>query len=139
MAEEPTPITCFIVDDDEDDQEVFAAAMDKTGFRHYRCIFAGDGAEAMEKLSADFQPDFIFLDLNMPRLNGIQCLCEIRKQAHLQLVPVAIYTTSADDSSKTQAFELGANAFIAKPTRFSELVNRLNEYFTTHGPVRANQ
>lgn len=100
--------------------------------QHYTCSFAGDGVEALEQLSSKELPHYIFLDLNMPKLNGIQCLGEIRKQPHLQQVPVAIYSTSTDESSKAQAMSLGATAFISKPARFNELVSRLNDFFREH-------
>jgi CheY-like chemotaxis protein len=130
-----TTIRCFIVDDDPDDQELFSAAMEKTSLQDYTCIFADDGEEAIEKLNEGFVPDYIFLDLNMPRLNGMQCLKEIRKQQHLQQIPIAIYTTSADEGSKREALRLGATAFISKPARFNDLVSKLDDFFTAHMPI----
>ncbi|RXK87382.1 response regulator [Filimonas effusa] len=127
---------CLIVDDDADDQELFSAAMEKTMLDNYTCIFAGDGAEAIALLNTAPVPDYIFLDLNMPRLNGLQCLSEIRKQERLQEVPVAIYSTSSDELSKNKALGLGATAFISKPTRFHELISKLNDFFSAHAPAK---
>lgn len=121
-----------MVDDDEDDQELFSAAMEKTVLKYYTCDFADDGAEAIGILNDNPVPDYIFLDLNMPRLNGLQCLSEIRKQQRLEKVPVAIYSTSSDESSREQAFRLGATSFITKPARFGDLISRLNDFFMTY-------
>ena len=123
-------IKCLIVDDDEDDQEIFATALRETDLKNAYCIFADDAVEALEKLNNNFQPDYIFLDLNMPRIGGMECLSEIRKLDHLQQVPIAIYSTSSDENSKAQAYRLGATAFISKPTRIDDLVRKLNDFFT---------
>lgn len=134
MTTELYPILCLIVDDDADDQELFSAAMEETTLGNYTCIFAGDGAEAIALLKNNPTPDYIFLDLNMPRLNGLQCLTEMRKQEELQEVPIAIYSTSTDESSRSKAMGLGATAFISKPTRFHDLISKLNDFFATHSP-----
>lgn len=72
----------------------------------------------------------------MPRMNGMQCLTEIRSIAVLKDIPVVIYTTSTDESAKTTAIRLGATAFISKPARMSELVSRLNDFFMAQMPVQ---
>jgi len=129
-------IKCLVVDDDEDDQELFSAALEKTSFGHYTCIFAGDGGEAMDLLNTDLQPDYIFLDLNMPKLNGMQCLEEIRKQQRFHQTHISIYSTSNDEKTKAAAFDMGATAFISKPTRFAELIGYLNNFFATYHPTQ---
>lgn len=135
MTTASNQIRCFIVDDDIDDQELFEAAMNRTSLINHYCVFAKDGIEALEKLQTDILPDYIFLDLNMPRLNGMDCLQEIRKQQHLQHIPVIKYTTSKDTFINAQALRYGATAFISKPTRFNDLAESLIEFFITHQPV----
>ena len=73
-------LICFIVDDDEDDREIFAIALQDAD-KSYKCLTAINGKEALEKLKSDetLIPDFIFLDLNMPFMSGIQFLVEIKK------------------------------------------------------------
>ena len=70
----------LLVDDDIDDHEIFCMALENLE-NCYKCIFAKDGIEALEILKNEeiFIPDIIFLDLNMPRMNGIDCLYEIKK------------------------------------------------------------
>lgn len=132
MSDNLLPTRCFIVDDDEDDQEILATAIQGSILSTHTCSFATDGEEALALLSRAQLPDYIFLDLNMPRMNGMQCLGEIRNMERLQHIPVVIFTTSTDEAAKTTALALGATAFITKPTRISELVSLLNNFFTTH-------
>jgi len=88
-------ITIFIVDDDEDDKRLFIESA-KEANKNIHCVTASDGQEAL-KLLKDEQnplPDYIFLDLRMPRMSGRKCLEEIRKDQRLRHIPVFIYTTS---------------------------------------------
>ena len=84
----------FIVDDDSDDQELFMEAVNEVD-DSIKCVSASDCEEALELLKNRrmYLPDIIFLDLNMPRLNGKQCLAELKKQSHLRGIPVIIYST----------------------------------------------
>lgn len=132
MSDNLLPTRCFIIDDDEDDQEILATAISGSILTDHTCSYAADGEEAIEQLNTDLLPDYIFLDLNMPRMDGMQCLREIRNIERLQQVPVVIFTTSTDESTRTEAMRLGATAFISKPTRISELVSLLNNFFTAH-------
>lgn len=122
-------ITCFLIDDDKDDQEIFMLALEDMNIS-VSCITANDGNEALVHLTKDesFLPDFIFLDLNMPRINGKQCLAEIKKMGHLKDVPVIIYSTSSAQKDKTETEMLGATAFITKPSSISEFTKILSFY-----------
>ncbi len=81
----------FIVDDDTDDQELFIEAVSEVD-ETIKCLSASDCEIALDLLKNRKMelPDMIFLDLNMPRLNGKQCLAELKKQAHLRDIPVII-------------------------------------------------
>jgi CheY-like chemotaxis protein len=74
-------------------------------------------------------PDYIFLDLNMPRMDGKECLKEIRKRNHLKEIPVIIFTTSAAEKDKDEAKRLGATSFITKPPLIDTLAQKLLEVF----------
>jgi CheY-like chemotaxis protein len=123
--------TCFLVDDDLDDQEIFAMALQQVN-ASIRCVFANDGIEAMDKLQHEkaFIPDYIFLDLNMPRMDGRQCLIEIRRQSHLRDIPLAIYSTSSDEGFQLEMKNLGATTYIVKPSQMSLLRKTLNDFFS---------
>ena len=116
----------FIADDDSDDREIFIEAL--KGIDEYcDCITAFDGQEALFKLTKGMLklPDFIFLDLNMPRMSGKQCLTEIKKDKKLQQIPVIIYSTSAEKKDIEETIKLGAAFFLQKPNRFDDLSRAL--------------
>ncbi len=116
----------FIADDDPDDREIFIQALQEID-ENCNCITAVNGEEALEKLLYDnlFYPDFIFLDLNMPKMNGRQCLKEIKKHPQLQQIPIIIYSTSAEKKEAQEVLALGAMHFLQKPNRFNDLCEAL--------------
>ncbi|QHV97363.1 response regulator [Spirosoma endbachense] len=123
-----SPITCLLIDDDEDDQEIFLLALRKLD-SSIACSFVDDGAEALRKLRQDetFVPQYIFLDLNMPGMNGKQCLTEIKKIAHLQHALIFIYSTSSEAKDILETKQLGADGFITKPAQVSDLIDELSK------------
>jgi CheY-like chemotaxis protein len=124
----------LIVDDDEDDRDLFCDALNLVD-PTITCFIARDGEEALAGLRNHkfAKPDIIFLDLNMPRLNGIQCLGALKKEQVLQDIPVIIFTTSKlkEDRDKTQRG--GASDFITKPTTQKELCSIINRILLKHG------
>lgn len=123
---------CFLIDDDEDEQEIFSLALREVD-KSVEFVTVFDGVEALQKLDEDpeFIPDYIFLDLNMPRMNGKQCLLEIKKRKHLDAVPVIVYSTSSEERDKTETKKLGASLFVTKPTRLSNLIDILKEILSS--------
>ncbi|GAB2812882.1 response regulator [Ferruginibacter profundus] len=117
----------FIADDDPDDRELFIEALH--GIDEFcKCIIAFDGEEALSKLINEMVhlPDFIFLDLNMPRINGKECLSRIKNNHKLKHIPVIIYSTSAEKKDIEETLQLGAAFFLQKPNRFDELLRALH-------------
>ena len=119
--------TLFIADDDPDDVELFTEAVNEFD-ESIQCYSAMDGEEALKKLRAMLPalPDIIFLDLNMPRINGKQCLVEIKKTEKLNVVPVVIYSTSSIQHDIDETRRLGAVYFLTKPASFGELCKELS-------------
>src|SRR6185369_12832070 len=79
---------CLLVDDDRDDQDIFKFALSKV-FPEFRCIIADDGDIAMRILQQqETSLEFIVMDINLPRLNGLDCLATIRKIHELQEIPI---------------------------------------------------
>ena len=112
----------MIVDDDEDDIELFCdAAKDIDG--NIECISASNGEEALTKLNnvKSRLPDYIFLDLNMPRLNGKQCLRQLKSNVKLRDIPVVIYSTSKLPEDIEETAQLGAQHFLTKPNKLHDL------------------
>ncbi len=123
----------LFVDDDVDDQEIFAFALKGLDLPA-NVITASDGTEALEMVKKDesFVPDCIFLDLNMPRMGGKECLVEMRKLPWLRDVPIIIYTTSMQQSDKIETQMLGATDFITKEGDIHLLRQSLSSMFKRH-------
>ena len=119
------PVTCFIIDDDREDQEIFAIAVGEID-NTIQCVSANDGVEALHKLK-DFTPDFIFLDLNMPRMGGKETLQKIRKLPSLRHVPVIAYSTSSEARDIEDMKKFGADHFITKPPDITALIGKVRE------------
>ena len=109
-------ITIFIADDDEDDRNLFIESAKEVN-KDINFITASDGQEAMRILKDErtLLPDYIFLDLRMPRISGRQCLDEIIQDERLRHIPVFIYTTSRDVNDSIELGKKGAVHFISKP------------------------
>jgi len=118
---------CFLVDDDLDDQEIFLMALKEVD-DGINGVVASDGVEALEKLRLNqgFTPGHIFLDVNMHRMNGLQCLPEIKKLDHLKDSQVIMFSTSSDSKIMKRCEELGANYFLVKPASLGLLVESLH-------------
>jgi CheY-like chemotaxis protein len=115
----------FLVDDDADDHEIFKSALAQVD-ENIMLLVAGNGQDALKMLSAQNElPDFIFLDLNMPRMGGIQLLAELKKSDTLKKIPVIVYSTSNHPDDRGKAMQAGATQFITKPAKFSELCDLL--------------
>lgn len=109
-----------IADDDLDDQLLFKEAIeDFPGSVNLNTV--ADGCQLMTLLQLENLPDLIFLDLNMPNKNGMECLAEIRSDNRLTHVPVIIFSTSKDKRDIDACYEGGANLFFSKPHKFETL------------------
>lgn len=112
----------LIVDDDADDRSFFIDSVKEIGGT-ITCAVAKDGLQALEILNDTDEslPDFIFLDLRMPRFNGRKCLTEIKSSDRLKNIPVVIYSTSTEVSDSDELKRLGAARFISKPNSPEEI------------------
>ncbi|HEX6426436.1 MAG TPA: response regulator [Niastella sp.] len=120
----------FLVDDDMDDHEIFKSALAKVD-EDLALLTATNGYEAMDVLStASILPDYIFVDLNMPRMGGLQFLKEIKQTDTLKNIPVIIYSTSSNPVDIATTKQLGAISFVTKPSRFSDLCSLLQSLIT---------
>ncbi len=119
--------TCLLIDDDVDDHEIFSMALEDAGLS-VELISEYSAPAALDRLcSAARLPDIIFLDLNMPKIGGKQCLAEIRKKEHLKAIPVVIYSTSADIRDLIETKELGATAYVVKSSKLDDLIAALSD------------
>lgn len=128
MKSDMDKLKILLVDDDEDDRQFFADALEgielNTDLHQLE-----NGKSCMEFLLSDTEntPDLVFLDLNMPIMNGFECLEAIRNTPHLKDLLVAIYSTSSAERDIEETFEKGANIYIKKPSSFSELKKSLKQ------------
>lgn len=117
------------VDDDQEDREFFCDALreiDPT----ITCLIAGSGMEALALLeNRSPLPDYIFLDINMPMMDGKQCLKALKSTPNLQSIPVIMYSTSTDTREIKECYKLGAEDFLIKPHSYDKLVNDLTSIF----------
>lgn len=116
----------FIIDDDVEDQEIFMEALREVD-ESIQCSSSTSGEEALKQLEQDTLtlPDLIFLDLNMPKLNGKQILREIKNTSSLKAIPVIMYSTSFAPRDIEEIKNLGAAFHLLKPSRFDELCQSL--------------
>jgi PleD family two-component response regulator len=121
---------CLIIDDDVDDQEIFLMCINKIS-KNIDCMSAFNGAEAVLMLRSDekYVPDYIFLDVNMPKMNGIECLAHIKSIKRLNNTKVFMYSTTSESSTVLKSKELGADDFIVKPSKTLELKEKLSVIF----------
>ncbi len=123
-----TPLHIILADDDESDRTNFKEALEES---RIKTVFYAvkDGVELMEHLLKEDTPvpHLLFLDLNMPRKNGLTCLKEIRSLEKLKDVAVAIYSTSAYERDIEETFAHGGNVYIKKPTDFNLLKQVLDK------------
>lgn len=121
----------ILADDDEDDRLFFTDAFDELKI-NTKVQTYNDGAELMEYLNGEdsIMPEILFLDLNMPKKNGIECLQEIKANPKFGNIAVAIYSTSSSEEHIEETFVTGANIYIKKPSDFNVLKKVLSEVVT---------
>jgi DNA-binding NarL/FixJ family response regulator len=119
---------CLILaDDDPDDRELFASAMLEVD-QQTKLITVEDGESLFRELKImQPAPDVIFLDLNMPRKNGRECLAEIHQEKAYDSIAVVIYSTSMSPQEMEDAWSLGAACLIRKPDSYTSLKDILRQ------------
>lgn len=136
----------LLVEDSLFDARVAIGALQHTHVKH-RCTLVRDGAEALEflkrlgKFSQAPRPDLILLDLNLPRIDGIGVLTEIRADEALHGIPVVVLSASDDDNDRTRTELLQVDSFMTKPVnlnKFIEVVRQLKHYWFTDVVLAAN-
>ena len=125
----------LLADDDPDDAEMFFMVLKEVAptvtFHHVK-----DGLAVFQFLKqAEHIPDVIFLDINMPEMTGWQCLTKLKGSAATKNIPVVIYSTSSHPLDKQTAIDLGATAFITKPSDYKILQKLLSAIAANLGNV----
>ncbi len=121
---------CLIIDDDPDDQEIFLMCLRKIS-NDIQCLTLNDGVEAvsMIKTNTEYVPDYVFIDVNMPKMNGIACLSILKNIERLKYSKFFMYSTTSEGSAFEESKKLGALEFIIKPTKTADLKEKLTKIF----------
>jgi len=128
-------IEILIVEDNLYDAELTIRALRKQNLAN-KLIHLRDGAEALDFLFAngkyadrnpEFIPRVVFLDLKMPKVDGIEVLRKIKSDARARSIPVVILTSSAEDPDVKRCYDLGANSYIVKPVEFENFVRIVSD------------
>ena len=112
------------IDDDPEDLEIFYKAV-KTVNPLAKCLLARDAKEALSILRDTIVPDYIFLDIHMPMMDGKTVLAELRQNKKLEAVPVVMYSTRINPRETEEYSALGANQFLNKHNDFHGLCTSL--------------
>lgn len=117
----------FLVDDDADDRLLFQEALQEVAPQAKLSL--ADGCDMLLKLSKveSDKPDMILLDLNMPGLNGFDCLDEIKSKHLLSNIPVLIYSTTANPEQVKKTYNKGATLYMQKPTSYEGIKKLMNK------------
>jgi two-component system response regulator len=120
----------LLVEDNPDDADLTLRAFEKEKLVN-RVVIARDGQEALDYLfatgahsgrSPDLMPEVVLLDLNLPKIDGLQVLEKIRSHETTRLLPVVVLTSSSEERDKVASYNLGANSFVRKPVDFSQFL-----------------
>ena len=132
-------INVVLADDDEDDRLFFSEAFDELKIKTRVNTF-NDGVYLMDYFNSEdaILPQVLFLDLNMPRKSGLDCLKELRADEKFKDVAIAIYSTSSSEEDVENTFVLGANIYIKKPSDFKSLKKVLSDVVTLNWQYHTN-
>jgi two-component system, response regulator len=134
-------LTIFLVEDNDGDAELAVRAF-QHGKVNHKLVRARDGLEALDYLfgrgkyadrDVGDQPAVMLLDLNIPKINGLEVLKAIRADERTKLLPVVILTTSNEDKDRLRAYEEYANSYVVKPIDFDQFIaatSHLSLYWT---------
>ena len=115
--------TIILADDDQDDHLIFADALHEID-PSIKLTTVKDGNELLSLLR-NYIPDMVFLDLDMPGKNGLECLKSIRSNEHVRDLPVVVYSSTQRQNNISVAYEMGADLFFSKPSAYNELITAI--------------
>jgi CheY-like chemotaxis protein len=125
------PVRLLLADDDKDDCQFFSEALEELSVSAHLTI-VNDGEQLMRLLAdkTDQLPHALFLDLNLPRKNGLECLSEIKLNKKLKQLFIIIFSTSSEQDIVNKLYRNGAQYYIRKPAEFSQLKKLLQQAVT---------
>ncbi len=120
--------TIILAEDDEDDASLFKDLFEELHLG-FELTIVGNGVLLMDHLTNNYKvPEIVFIDLNMPLKNGLECLQEISKNERLKNIRLIILSTSSDARHLSEAYRLGAEQYLIKPTDFLEYKKMISNF-----------
>ena len=124
----------LMVEDDARDVELSLTALEQYNLAN-EVVVVGDGEEALDylyqrgkfKARANGNPAVLLLDLKLPKVDGLEVLQQIKRDAQLKMIPVVVLTSSREERDMVASYQLGVNAYVVKPVDFHEFVNAVKE------------
>lgn len=117
----------ILAEDDIDDQNIFQIALQEID-PSIQTQFVSNGKELLNLLQSH-KPDLLFLDLDMPYKNGLECLIEIRSNPVLEKIPVIVFSSTTKPSNIQTAYEMGAHLFFIKPPIYTDYLSSIKAIF----------
>jgi two-component system, response regulator len=129
-VKDPQEVDILLVEDNPNDAELTQRALRKTEIGA-RLVIARDGAEAIDQLlTAGIRPRVIFLDLKLPKIDGIEVLRRIRGEERTKGIPVVVLTSSQEERDITECYKLGVNSYVVKPVEFDKFYKTVSDLGT---------
>ena len=134
MTDDSNAVEILIVEDNETDLELTLRALRKKNLGN-RISIVRDGAEALDYLRNDgaysdrppTNPRVVFLDLKLPKIDGLEVLRAIKSDPNLASIPVVVLTSSAEERDRVESYQLGANSYIVKPIEFDDFARAISD------------
>lgn len=119
--------TVLLIEDNPDDVAFTRRAFEKNNFQQ-RLVVAHDGEEALGLLLPEgagpppLRPAIVLVDINLPKLSGLDVLRRLRAHTSTRMLPVIVLTTSAEDRDVHESYRIGANSYVRKPVQFDDFI-----------------
>lgn len=123
-------VDILLVEDNPNDAELTMRALKRANLEAH-LVIARDGAEALEFVLSDRpKPRVIFLDLKLPKVDGIEVLRRVRADERTRAIPVVVLTSSQEERDITECYKLGANSYVVKPVEFDKFYRAVGDLAT---------
>ncbi|SRR5581483_1487285 len=128
-------VEILLVEDNPRDLELTVRALRKGHFAN-SIVTVNDGEEALDFLFArgrysdrdvNHRPKVVFLDLKLPKVDGIEVLRQVKSDERTKMLPVVIVTSSAEERDRVESYDLGANSYVVKPIEFDDFVKTIRD------------